>query len=154
MVTCNAPMFTETVTGSEQRPSLWARMAARFSRSRSTRVLCLIAGIWLLNAFDLSLTALSHNQGFLHEQNPVARHMLKFGLLSVVLYKIGLVLIGTYPLVKYRTARITELGALVVLIAYATVAIRWSQCYDWYSLSAAPTAPHVTPTVQLEEQPS
>ncbi len=80
--------------------------------------------------------------------------MLKFGLLSVVLYKIGLVLIGTYPLVKFRTARITELGALVVLIAYATVAIRWSQCYDWYSLSAAPTAPHVMPAIQLDEQPS
>lgn len=134
--------------------SLRASSLGRLAGSRPYRVLCLVAGIWLLNAFDLSLTALSHKQGFLHEQNPFARHMLGYGLLSVVLYKVGLVLIGSYPLVKFRTTRIAEMGALVVLIAYASVAIRWSQCYDWYALAISPTSHSVVDTAQDQRTPS
>ncbi len=103
--------------------------------ARSHRVICLVAGIWLINAFDLVLTILAHDQGLLHEQNPVARGVLATGTVPLILYKIGLVFIGSYPLLKYRTARITELGALVVLLIYATLAVRWSVCTEVYHAS-------------------
>jgi len=103
--------------------------------SRAHRVLCVILGIWLLNGFDLTLTILSHQQGLLHEQNPFARQFLEQGALSIMLFKFGLVAIGSYPLLRFRRTRIAELGALVVLGAYAMLAVRWSTCVDLYTLT-------------------
>ena len=105
--------------------------------ARAHRVICLVLGIWLFNAFDLVFTIFAHEQGMLHEENPLARHMLQCGIASVVLYKTGLVLIGSYPLLRFRTARITELGAYVILIAYAFLAVRWSTCYELYALTGS-----------------
>ncbi len=105
--------------------------------ARAHRVLVLVMAIWLLNAFDLTLTIFAHQQGMLHEQNPVAREMLEAGVLPIMLYKVGLVFMGSYPLLKFRAHRICELGALVVLAAYALLAVRWSTCYELYSLSAS-----------------
>jgi hypothetical protein len=96
-----------------------------------------VMGIWLLNGFDLAFTILSHDQGMLHEENPFARHMLAYGTASIILFKIGLVLIGSYPLLRFRAARITELGSFVILLAYAVLAVHWSECYDLYSITAA-----------------
>ena len=39
------------------------------------------------------------------------------------------------PLVKFRTARITEWGTLVVLLSYAALAVRWSDCYEAYHVA-------------------
>jgi len=105
--------------------------------ARSHRVICLVLGIWLLNGFDLAFTILSHDQGMLHEENPLARHMLAYGTLSIILYKTGMVLIGSYPLLRFRAARITELGSFVILLAYAFLAVHWSECYDLYSFTAS-----------------
>ena len=118
----------------------WSRCVAWFVKARAHRVVCLVLGIWLINAFDLMLTILSHEQGVLVEQNPFARHMLEQGVWSLILYKTGMVCIGSYPLLKFRTARIAECGALVILLSYAALAVRWSDCYDAYSvaLSANP----------------
>ena len=93
--------------------------------------------IWLLNAFDLTMTIMAHEHGLLDEQNPFAREMLEAGVLPIMLYKVGLVFLGSYPLVRFRRHRICELGALVVLAAYALLAVRWSTCYDLYSLAAS-----------------
>ncbi len=90
-------------------------------------------GIWILNAFDLVLTLLSHEQGLLQEGNPVARWILSLGTPSVILFKVGLVMIGSYPLLRFRTARITELGTLVIFIAYGLLAVHWSSCYELYA---------------------
>lgn len=119
----------------------WDRALRWLVDARSHRVVCLIAGVWLINAFDLVFTVLSHQQGMLVEQNPVARQMLTYGVPSLVLYKIGLVFIGSYPLLKFRAARISEWGALIVLIVYAALAVRWSDCYHAYS-AAFQNAPH------------
>ena len=113
-----------------------ARVIEWIVEARSHRVICLVLGIWLLNGFDLAFTILSHDQGMLHEENPLARHMLAYGTASIVLFKIGFVLIGTYPLLRFRTARITEMGSFVILFAYAFLAVHWSQCYDLYSFTA------------------
>lgn len=103
--------------------------------ARSHRVICVVLGIWLLNGFDLAFTLLSHEQGMLHEENPLARHILQMGTPSILLYKLGLVCIGSYPLLKHRAARVTELGALVVLAVYTVVAVRWSICYEFYAVA-------------------
>ena len=76
-----------------------------------------------------------HEHGMLHEQNPVARHVLAQGHLSVMAFKFGLVLIGSYPLLRFRRARIAELGAFVVFVAYALLAVRWSVCFKLYALT-------------------
>ena len=73
----------------------------------------------------------------LHEENPLARHMLAYGTASIILFKTGFVLIGSYPLLRFRTARITELGSFVILLTYAILAVHWSECYDLYSFSAS-----------------
>ena len=114
-----------------------ARVIEWIVEARSHRVICLVLGIWLLNGFDLAFTILSHDQGMLHEENPLARHMLAYGTASIILYKIGMVLIGSYPLLRFRAARITELGSFVILLAYAFLAVHWSECYDLYSFTAA-----------------
>lgn len=112
---------------------LWDRAVCWIAEARSHRVICLVAGIWLLNAFDLVFTLLSHKHGLLFEENPLARKVLSQGVVSIVLFKVGLVLIGTYPLLKFRRVRIAELGTLVVFLVYALLAIRWSTCFELYS---------------------
>jgi hypothetical protein len=109
------------------------RLVHWVAEARSHRVICLVLGIWLLNGFDLAFTILAHDHGILNEENPLARHMLKNGTMSVVLFKIGLVLIGSYPLLRFRRARITELGSYVIIVAYAFLAFRWSMCFDLYA---------------------
>lgn len=116
---------------------LIARFSEWVAESRSHRVICLLVGIWVLNGFDLALTLLASQQGMLHEENPVAREFIRLGPLSVCLYKLGMVLVGSYPLLRYRSARITELGTLVVLVAYATLAMHWTTVYEIYCLTAS-----------------
>jgi len=118
------------------KPPWYTQLIHWIADARSHRVICLVGGIWLLNAFDLMLTVLAHQQGLLQEENPIARHLLAMGIPSIVLFKIGLVLIGSYPLLRFRTARVTELGTLVILVAYALLAVHWSECYELYTLAA------------------
>lgn len=138
----------------EAETNWWNRYVSWVVAARSHRVMCMILGIWLINGFDLVFTILSHEQGVLVEQNPLARKMLELSVASLVLYKIGLVLIGSYPLVKFRTARITEWGTLVVLLCYATLAVRWSDCYEAYSvaLSANPHLIELHPVAAFNAQ--
>lgn len=112
-----------------------ARLIEWVTEARSHRVILLVLGIWLLNGFDLAFTVISHQQGMLHEENPLARHMLRHGTLSIVLFKAGLVMIGSYPLLRFRTARISELGAFTILFAYSLLAVHWSQVVDLYALT-------------------
>ena len=118
-----------------RRAHWWTRFIQWVVGARSHRVLCIVFGIWLINAFDLTFTILSHENGMLDEKNPVARQVLQQGTLSVALFKIGLVLIGSYPLLRFRRARITELGAIVVFVAYAALAFHWFDCIELYSMT-------------------
>lgn len=111
----------------------WHRFIHWAAEARSHRVICLVLGIWLLNGFDLTFTILSHEQGMLHEENPVAKHILQYGTPSIVLFKIGMVLVGSYPLLRYRSVRITELGTYMIFAVYAFLALRWSTCFEVYA---------------------
>ena len=114
-----------------------SRLGDWLSEARSHRVICLILGIWLLNSFDLIFTVLAYQHGLLHEENPVARHMLQYGTPSVVLFKIGLVLIGSYPLLRFRRTRVAELGAITILMAYAMLSFHWSICFEQYTITVS-----------------
>ncbi len=128
----------ELARGDESHRGWMSRLAAWVVEARSHRVICLVLGLWMLNGFDLTFTVLSHHQGLLHEENPLARHVLSNGTTSIVLFKIGLVLIGSYPLLRFRGARITEMASLLVLAAYVVLAVRWFTYYELYTL----TFPH------------
>lgn len=114
----------------------FARLIHWAADARAHRVICLVLAIWLLNGFDLTFTILAHEQGLLQEQNPLARKLLAEGPLSVILFKVGLVFIGSYPLLRFRRARITEMATLVILLAYGLLAVHWSECYKLYTLTS------------------
>lgn len=128
-----ASALRPTTSPGHPRRTWCARFFDWVAESRSHRVILLVMGVWILNGFDLILTLLSHEQGLLQEGNPVARWILSLGTPSVVLFKVGLVMIGSYPLLRFRSARITELGTLVILVAYALLAVHWSTCYELYA---------------------
>lgn len=130
------PTLSDSPPEGEQKRSRFARLVDSAVKARAHRVILLVCAIWLLNGFDLALTVIANNQGLLQEGNPVARYMLRLGTPSIVLFKIGLVLIGSYPLLRYRRARITEIGTFIILIAYALLAVHWSECYEIYTVVA------------------
>ncbi len=113
-----------------------ARLLHWAADARAHRVICLVLAVWMLNGFDLTFTILAHEQGLLQEQNPLARKFLADGPASMILFKVGLVLIGSYPLLRYRRARITEMATLTILIAYGLLAVHWSECYKLYTLTS------------------
>jgi len=129
-------VFAGALAPPADRPWL-SRLVHWFAEARSHRVICLVLAIWLLNGFDLALTILAHEQGMLAEENPVARRLLVDGPVFLILFKVGLVLIGSYPLLRFRRLRLTELATLVILFAYGLLAVHWSACYELYTLAAS-----------------
>ena len=103
--------------------------------ARSHRVLCLVVAVWVLNAFDLTLTLIAHRQHLLHEVNPLAEQLLAHGEIFLALFKFGLLAIGTYALIRFRRERITELGCLLIIGIYMMVAMQWHLCYEMYALT-------------------
>lgn len=133
-------LATDAAGLSVSRESWSVRFASWVAAARAHRVICLVLGIWLLNGFDLAFTLLSHRHGLLQEQNPIARLILGTnrvgwldGTSSIVLFKIALVLIGSYPLLRFRRLRLAELAAYLVLAVYVFLAVRWSTCFDLYA---------------------
>jgi len=129
-------VFTGSLPYSADRPWL-SRLVHWFVEARSHRVICLVIAIWLLNGFDLVLTILAHEQGMLAEENPVARRFLADGPVFLILFKVGLVLIGSYPLLRFRRLRLAELASMVILVTYGLLAVHWSACYELYTLTAS-----------------
>lgn len=144
-----SPTFAGTLLP-VQRP-WYARLVHWAADARAHRVICLVMAVWMLNGFDLTFTILAHEQGLLQEQNPLAQKFLDDGPLPMILFKIGLVLIGSYPLLRYRRARITEMASLVVLLAYGLLAVHWSECYRLYSLTSGGPVniAEITPSTNL-----
>lgn len=120
----------------ERRHQTWLRSISLWlAQSRSHRIVCIVVALLLLNVFDLLFTLLAYEQGMLEEQNPLARLLLPHGILSLSLFKIGMVLIGIYPLLKFRNHRIVEMSAFIGLLIYITVAFHWNDCYHLYMLT-------------------
>jgi|CXWL01.1.fsa_nt_gi hypothetical protein len=144
-----SPMLAGTLRPAGR--SWHARLLHWAADARAHRVICLVMAVWLLNGFDLTFTILANEQGLLQEQNPLARKFLADGPASMILFKVGLVLIGSYPLLRYRRARITEMATLVILIAYGLLAVHWSECYKLYTLTSGGPVniAEITPSTSL-----
>lgn len=112
-------------------PRIYQWLAA----SRAHRVLCLLFGVWLINAFDTALTVTAHSDGLLEESNPIAARLLLHSPTAVVIYKLALVGFSSVVLVIYRRRLLAELAAGGMLFIYTVVAIQWRLCYEVYALT-------------------
>ena len=102
---------------------------------RGRRVLYLLVGVWILNAFDLSLTLRAQADGMLHERNPLARAILSFGAPAIFAFNAAAVAGATCVLYRLRSHRCAEVASVLVLFAYVGVACQWMLCYEMYELS-------------------
>ncbi len=115
----------------------FARLVDWAVAARSHRVICLLIGLWVINAFDVTLTILAHHQGMLEESNPIARRLLLHSPYVITLYKVGLVTFASVVLLKQRTRLVAEIAAGGMLLIYTIVAIQWRLCYELYALTYA-----------------
>jgi hypothetical protein len=104
---------------------------------RSRRIWVLMVAVWVMNGFDLLFTLLALSEGLLVEDNPLAGKVLLLGPGAVVMYKAGLVAIGSAILLHYRTRRLTEVAVWVCALAYVWVSLRWMLCHKIYDLIVA-----------------
>lgn len=117
-----------------QRPSRSAAawqalvtMAGHLNRPR--RVMLLLAAVWVLNAFDLCFTIIESSGRFFRELNPMAAQLLDTPV-ALATYKVSLVFMGSFILLKYRRRRISELGCWFLLFTYSYLWVRWAEYYD------------------------
>ncbi len=124
-------------------PAMWdadrSPLAARdpvawLAGRRARRVFLLLLAVWLLNAFDLTLTMLADADGILEEGNPIARAILARGALTLFAFKIITVFVASVVMFGFRRYRCTEIALFVVLAAYTLVAVKWHVCYAMYDI--------------------
>jgi hypothetical protein len=130
-----APPRLRDLTG--HGPPAGRRLMHWFTSARSHRVLCAVAGLFLINCFDLALTILAHGQGLLDESNPIAARILPHGPGALLAYKLSLLLVGSTILIRYRQRWITEVAALSVLTVYVLLAFQWKLCYEMYAITVS-----------------
>jgi len=111
-----------------------------FQAARRRRILLLVGILVALNALDLAFTVLAYHHGVLEETNPFARMLLVGGTPGIAAYKLVLVAVGIYPMLRYRTHRVVELGAILGIVLYLTVTLRWSHCYQFYAFTVTQEA--------------
>lgn len=102
--------------------------------SRCRRIWLLMAAVWLMNGFDLTLTLHAHAQGLLNELNPIAVHLLPLGPAVVTVFKITLVAFGSWILLHHRRHAWVEVLSWMVAGVYVGVSLRWMFCYDAYHI--------------------
>jgi hypothetical protein len=103
---------------------------ARLIAARPRRILLLLLGLWLTNMVDTRLTLMAHQQGLLHELNPVASRLLDVSPAGVYVYKLLLVVAGSCLLWWCRRHRVAEMAAWFTTLAYVGVCVHWQTCYD------------------------
>lgn len=118
-------------TGSSTRNAV-LRVAQWPTRAR--RIVCLLAAIWVLNAFDLGFTVTASDCRHFAELNPIARGLIGEPLLLAA-YKLLLLVPCTLILGAFRGRRITELAAWLGLTVYTLVTLRWLDYYAHISMT-------------------
>lgn len=113
--------------------------------NRPRRILLALAGMWVINAFDLGYTMLESNRVNFVELNPLAAQLLDGPHHGLVTYKAGLVLAGSVILLALRRQRLAEYSAWMLLGAYVLVAIRWNSYYVELAQSLSDPAVNVCP---------
>lgn len=103
--------------------------------ARGRRVIVLLLGLWIINAFDLALTLLAMRDGVLYEENPVARALLAHGPHALAVFKVLTVAAASSVLLYYRRHRCCEWATALVATAYTLVALQWKLCYEMYDIT-------------------
>jgi hypothetical protein len=112
-----------------------AANAANIVAARGRRVIVLLLGLWIINAFDLALTLLATRDGVLYEENPIARALLAHSPYALAIFKVLTVTAASSVLIYYRRHRCSEWASALVATAYALVALQWKLCYEMYEIT-------------------
>ncbi|MBU0641092.1 MAG: hypothetical protein KKB50_19710 [Planctomycetes bacterium] len=96
---------------------------------RPRRILLALMAVWVLNLADLGFTVVESSGGHFVEMNPVAAKLLSGPLNTILLYKFGLLGIGTAILLLLRRHSVAELACWFLLAAYSYVGVRWYVYY-------------------------
>jgi len=111
-----------------RRPGLLAAVRRATVGTRSRRVCCLLAALWLLNGFDLAYTILAHQIGHFPELNPFARPLLDSPW-ALGAFKMAAVVLGSVILFLLRRQRIAEYVSWGLVLIYTALAFRWMRYY-------------------------
>jgi hypothetical protein len=130
----SARAATDALGTCDGTPRLQSAASAVATRDRGLRrahrILLVLAGIWVLNLFDLGYTLHQSQARHFTEMNPVAARLLNQPPLVLCAYKLSLLITGTAILVWLRRHAVAELACWLLLSCYFYVAIRWLVYYD------------------------
>lgn len=116
--------------GHAVRPERLEAQLRGLSLPRRRRVLLLLAGMWLLHAFDLAFTFVASLLGNFVELNPIAAALLAMPWYYLAAYKCGLLLTGTIILTYVARHWVAELSTWFLFSVSLYVAIRWYVYFD------------------------
>src|ERR1051326_2600361 len=85
--------------------------------ARTRRVWLLLAAVWVLHTFDLKFTMAEAATNHFEELNPIAAKLIGYPEVALVVYKLGLLGIGTGILLYLRRHSVAELGCWFLLSA-------------------------------------
>ena len=132
-----------------QLPAVPAAVApARTRRPAGDRRLAyLLLVAWIINLFDLCLTVLAWRQHLMVELNPLAAKVLPHGTAAIIIYKIGLLVIGTTALWYCRRHWATEPAVWAYVILCIGLSFWWHSLVNEMHLSWAEFNPpaHLQP---------
>jgi len=97
------------------------RHQLRLGAPRPQVVAWLLVELWVLNIADLLLTRRAIWLGFATESNRVMGHFLREGTLSAVVFKVGVVTVGSLLLWRLRRHRAALLAAVALTAFFAAV---------------------------------
>jgi hypothetical protein len=98
--------------------------------NRSRRVLLTLAAVWVISIFDLGYTLSESGTEDFCEANPLAAKLLGGPEQFVVVYKFGLLGVGTLILLMLRRYAVAELACWFLFVFKLYVAVRWYGYFD------------------------
>lgn len=117
------------------RPPLFQQARCTPASRRGRRICLLVTAIWIMNAFDLSMTLYAHGHGLLTETNPITRYLLVLGPFALITFKILLAGFGGCVLLWNRHHALAEYMTWLAAAVNLSVAVRWTSCYEFYEVT-------------------
>ncbi len=93
-------------------------------------MLLTLAAVWVIAVFDLGFTLFERETPEFVELNPVAARVLSGSAQGVMVYKFGLLALGTLILLPLRRHAVAELACWFLFVAQVYLAVRWYAYYD------------------------
>lgn len=131
IVPASPPVAAHTATGhahAGNHTSQAAHTVARALRSRSIRVCILLVAVVLMSIADLYMT-LTYLQGpGMGEGNPIARWIMSANCpWALGSFKLGLLAISCFILLKVRHRKSAELGTWLCLVVMVWLTMQWKE---------------------------